>query len=171
MLAPMRGESNVPSEPATTVDHSPEANDALRPLVLSLVQRRQIVQHLARWLPLEACGLIASVPDGAVDRAVHVFPGTNVDFSETRYTMSPREVIDAMRHMRIAGWELGAIVHSHPRSPATLSRTDLREAYYPDTRLIVVSFAGDAPEFGCWARTGDPEARAFQRSPLVFEER
>lgn len=114
MLASMRVVSNMPIEPATTVEHSSEANDQQRPLLLSQGQRRQIVQHLVRWLPFEACGLIATVPDGADDRAAHFFPGTNVDLSETRFTMSPGEVIDAMRQMRAAGWQLGAIVHSHP---------------------------------------------------------
>ncbi len=164
-------DSNMPSEPATTVEHSSEAIDPGRPLVLSHALRRQIVHHLVRWLPYEACGLIATVAGADFDRGVHFFPGTNIDRSETRFTMSPREVIGAMRHMRHAGWQLGAIVHSHPRSPASLSRTDLREAYYPHTRLIVVSLAGDAPEFGCWARIGDREAPVYAHTPLVFGER
>ncbi len=131
MLAPMSLESNGPSKPATTVEHSSRAIDPGRPLLVPYLLRRQIVHHLVRWLPNEGCGLLAAVPDEERDLAVHFFPGTNIDFSATRYTMSPKEVIGAMRHMRQAGWQLGAIVHSHPRSEAALSRTDVREAVLP----------------------------------------
>lgn len=162
---------NVPFDPATTLEHSPEQHDATRPLVLPPAMRRQIVQHLVRWLPYEGCGLIATVAGPSADAGVHFFPGSNRDLSETRFTMEPSEVVDAMRQMRRMHWTLGAIVHSHPRSPASLSHTDRREAYYPEARLIIVSLAGAQPEFGCWARTRDPEAPDYRRTPLLFPDR
>jgi proteasome lid subunit RPN8/RPN11 len=171
MLAPMTLEPNHPAGPATTVEHQAERNDTFRPLLLPDAMRRQIVQHLVRWLPFEGCGLLATVAEDNADRAAHFFPGSNVDFSSTRYTMDPKEVVRAMRSMRVHGWTMGAIVHSHPRSAAAPSRTDLREAYYPDARLLIVSFAGNAPEIGCWGLAGDREARAFQRAPIHVVER
>ena len=164
-------ESNMPSEPATTVEHSSGAIDPERPLALSDTLRRQIVTHLEAWLPNEGCGLLASVPDVSVDRAIHFFPGTNIDRSPVRYTMEPVEVIGAMRRMREENWSLAAIVHSHPRTPPNPSRTDLREAYYPDARLLIVSFAGDRPELGCWALAGDPQARSFRLASLAIGNR
>jgi len=171
MLAPMSLESNMPSEPATTVEHSSGAIDPGRPLVLSMTLHRQIVAHLTAWLPNEGCGLLASISDGEVDRAVHFFPGTNIDRSPVRYTMDPAEVIDAMREMRLKEWALAAIVHSHPRNRPAPSRTDLREAYYPDARLLIVSFSGEVPELGCWELIGDHEARESRPAILAIEDR
>lgn len=171
MLASMNRESNELFEPATTVEHSPGPNDRSRPLLLSMALHEQIAVHLARSLPNEGCGLLAGVADGDAARAVHFFPGTNIDQSPVRYTMEPQEVIDALVRIRQEEWDLAAIVHSHPRSAPEPSRTDLREAYYPDARLIIVSFSGEVPEFGCWALTGDRETRAFRRAPLLFEQR
>ncbi len=162
---------NTPLEPATTVEHSSEELDSLRPLLLSETLRVQIVSHLEAWLPNEGCGLLASVAVGDGDRAVNFFPGTNIDRSPVRYTMDPAEVIAAMRQMREQQWLLAAIVHSHPRTSPRPSRTDLREAYYPDARLLIVSFASPTPEFGCWQLGGDLEARTFREGRLVIEGR
>jgi proteasome lid subunit RPN8/RPN11 len=167
MLSAMNVGPNLSNESATTVEHSSERGDPSRPLVLSDVLRREIVTHLQAWIPNEGCGLLASVPHGDVDRAVHFFPGTNIDRSPVRYTMDPVEVIGAMRRMRDEAWTLAAIVHSHPRTPPLPSRTDLREAYYPDARLIIVSFAMPVPELRCWRLSSDAEAPGFVESQLL----
>lgn len=167
----MRPQPTEPDESVTTVEHSTGANDPFRPLLLPRGLRLQVVRHLERWLPYEGCGLLATVGGPEHDRAVHFFPGTNIDRSPTRYTMDPREVLDAMKRMRARGWSLGAIVHSHPSSRPSVSRTDAREAYYPDSRLLIVSFLGGDPDFGCWARSRDPETPGFFPSPLIFWRR
>lgn len=171
MLAPMSPESNKPSEPATTLEHSPGAFDATRPLVLSASLHALMLGHLRSWLPNEGCGLLASLPEEHGDRAVHFFPGTNIDRSPVRYTMDPAEVIDAMKRMREAGWDLAAIVHSHPRSAPVPSVTDRREAYYPEARLVIVSFAEETPSIEGWRLIGDREAREFRPATIVFQQR
>ncbi len=171
MLALMSLESNGPSKPATTVEHSSGAIDPGRELVLSRDLHAQIVTHLAEWLPNEGCGLLASIPDGPVDRVIHFFPGTNIDRSPVRFTMEPAEVVDAIRQIREEGWTLAAILHSHPRSQAVPSRTDLREAYYPQARLLIVSFSSKSPEFGCWVLANDLETRGVRRASLRIEGR
>ena len=37
------------------------------------------------------------------------------------------------------GWSLGAIYHSHTRSPAYPSQTDVNLAFYPDSLYLIVS--------------------------------
>lgn len=160
-----------PPDAATTVDHAPEGNRAFPPLLLSRQRFDTIVDHLRRSLPNEGCGLIASIPTQLGDRGLHFFPGVNIDRSPVRYTMDPREVIDAMWWMRTLGWQLAAIVHSHPRTPPTPSLTDRAEWYYPEARLLILSFAGDEPEIGCWGLTGDSESREFRRAPLLVDGR
>ena len=94
--------------------------------------------------------MLATVDDGAVRRVTQFFPGENIDCSPTRFTMDPRQVAAAMDEMDASGWRLGGIVHSHPRTPARPSATDLREAYYPHALLVIASFATSEPELRSW---------------------
>jgi proteasome lid subunit RPN8/RPN11 len=109
-----------------------------------------IVRHLRDALPYEGCGLLATMHSTGVRRVMRFYAGANIDRSATRFTMDPREVMQAMDEMECCGWSMGAIVHSHPRTPATLSATDLREAYYPDALLVIVSLASPEPEIRAW---------------------
>jgi [CysO sulfur-carrier protein]-S-L-cysteine hydrolase len=174
MLAPMDARPKRPVDAATTVEHFPEGDDPTRPLVIGRAMRDAIVAHLEAGLPNEGCGLLAGRRLGANDVAVRFYPGTNIDRSPVRYTMKPEEVIQAqkeMRETRNQGWFLAAIVHSHPRTRPAPSRTDLREAYYPRARMLIVSFASGTPELGCWALIGDHEAREFRATQLLMGER
>src|SRR5688572_15997208 len=94
---------------------------------------RRIVDHLIAAKPNEGCGLIAC----AKGMPVEIFPGTNTEACPTRYNMDPGEVIRAFDEMERRGWQLGAIFHSHPHSPAVPSSTDLRLAYYPDALMLI----------------------------------
>ena len=131
---------------------------------------RQVIDHLASALPHEGCGLLA-IPDTAErpGRAVRFYPGTNADRSSSRFTMEPAEVLAAFKAMRAEGWELGAIVHSHPASEPSPSPTDLREAYYPDAIMLIVSFASPVPEARAWRLCGEVEDRQFVECELVIE--
>lgn len=167
----MNSEPNQPFDAATTVEHSSGGPEGPRPLLLARSMRDEIVSHLRGALPNEGCGLIASVRRDDLDLAIQFFPGANIDRSPVRYTMDPKEVIDAMREMRTHEWQLAAIVHSHPRTPAAPSRTDLAEAYYPDARLLIVSFAASEPELACWALMRERGAPSFRSARLQIEER
>jgi proteasome lid subunit RPN8/RPN11 len=82
--------------------------------------------------------------------------------------MADAEVIGAMIAIRESGQELAAIVHSHPASSATLSRTDRTEAYYPDAALIVVSFQADPPEPCAWIVSGQDSCDVTKLCLHVF---
>ena len=122
-------------------------------LVLPSGIRDEVVAHLRSSAPLEGVGLIA-VPQrsaGTADLiAIRYYPGTNQDRSPTRYTMAPDEVLRSFLEMEHLGWRLGAIVHSHPVGPATPSPTDRREFRYPESLMVIVSLAGDAPDLRAW---------------------
>jgi len=110
----------------------------------------EIVDHLRTALPHEGCGLVGAVFTDDALHARRFFPGENIDHSATRFTMEPSQVIGAFKSMREEGLELGAIVHSHPVSPAEPSPTDLRETYYPDALSVIVSFREEQPELRAW---------------------
>ena len=138
-------------------------------LILDDALRTTMLTHLRATLPQEGCGLLATVPGGAgePDRAMRFFPGTNVDASPTRYTMDPVEVIAAFREMEGHGWRLGAIVHSHPRSPAAPSATDRREAHYPEALMLIVSFAIDPPALRAWQIGIESDNAALIEVPIL----
>lgn len=64
--------------------------------------------------------------------------------------MDPRQVAAAMDDFERLDWCLGGILHSHPRTPARPSETDLREAYYPRALLVIASFAASQPALRAW---------------------
>lgn len=104
---------------------------------------RELVEHAIADLPNECCGMIA----GRGDTATRVLRATNSEGSPFMYVMDPREQLRIMDEIDEAGDDLLAIYHSHTRSAAYPSRTDVELAFYPDTLYLIVSIADrDAPE-------------------------
>jgi proteasome lid subunit RPN8/RPN11 len=64
--------------------------------------------------------------------------------------MPPEEVLAAWQDMAANDWRLWAIVHSHPRGAATPSPTDLREAFYPEALMVIVSLAEPRAQVRAW---------------------
>jgi proteasome lid subunit RPN8/RPN11 len=116
----------------------------------------EIVAHARDELPNECCGLIAS-EDG---RAMKLFRTANAEASPVRYGLDPREQYKIMMEIERSGWMLGAIYHSHTRSPAYPSQTDVNLAFYPDALYLIVSLQ-DADR---------PELRAYRIVDAQIEE-
>lgn len=109
----------------------------------------EMIQHAKSERPNEACGLIAGV-DG---RAIKLYKGTNVDENKrVRYSMDPKEILNASREIDANGWELLAIYHSHPHSQAYPSSTDVSLAFYPEANYIIISLM----------EPNNPAVRAFR---------
>jgi proteasome lid subunit RPN8/RPN11 len=128
----------------------------------------EIIAHLREALPREGCGLLAvrrGVDGAAV--ATRFYPGTNLDASPTRYTMDPAEVLAAHRDIEANAWILGAIVHSHPATSPAPSPTDLREAYYPEALMVIVSFAAGLPRMRAWRLVPTRPARIAAEIPIL----
>ncbi len=87
--------------------------------------------------PNEACGLVAGA-DGA---ATKLFPMTNAERSPVIYRMEPAEQLRVFNEIDEAGLELVGIYHSHTRSAAYPSSTDVSLAYYPEAVYLIVSLA------------------------------
>lgn len=119
-------------------------------LRLSSKLRDQIVIHLVREAPDEGVGLLAVSQNAGVVDGTAFFPGENIDASPTRFTMHPRDVVNALDTITKRGWTLGAIVHSHLKGPASPSRTDMGEAQYPDALMLIVSLSHVSPDMRAW---------------------
>jgi len=112
-------------------------------LELTQDQAAALISHAEEVAPNECCGLLAG-RDGRVER---IYRGTNIDHSPYTYLMDPREQLAAFKDMEAAGLDLMGIYHSHTRTPAYPSRTDVAKAYYPDALYVIVSLARrDAPD-------------------------
>lgn len=118
---------------------------------------RELVEHALADLPNECCGMIA----GRGGTATRVLRASNVEGSPFMYVMDPREQLRMMDEIDESGDELLAVYHSHTRSAAYPSRTDVELAFYPDTLYLIVSIADrDAPELRAFRiARGAPEGR------------
>lgn len=102
-----------------------------------------MIQHSRDELPNECCGVIGS-RDGVVET---VYRAVNGAASPLRYELESRDLLRIFNAIDGADQEVGAIYHSHTRSAAYPSQTDINLALYPDALYIIVSLAdADAPD-------------------------
>ncbi len=96
----------------------------------------QLLHHAQNSPEFEVCGLIGAnqgIPATS-------YPIINIAQDRAqRFLMDPQEQINAMREIRDRREEFFAIYHSHPKSTALPSRTDLKLAEYPNTLQIIIS--------------------------------
>ena len=104
----------------------------------------EMVAHAREELPNECCGLVGG-RDGEASVVIRV---ANAAASPLRYEMDPQEQYNALRKIEDEGGELLAIYHSHTKSAAYPSQTDVNlAAAWPDQVYLIVSLADDdAPD-------------------------
>jgi [CysO sulfur-carrier protein]-S-L-cysteine hydrolase len=108
----------------------------------------EMVAHARREAPNECCGLLVGTAE-EIGRSV---PTPNLAASPTRYEVDPREHIALNRQLRGSGTAVIGVYHSHPRTSAEPSPSDIREAFYPDFVYVIVSLADPR----------QPDVRAFR---------
>ncbi len=104
----------------------------------------EMIAHAREDLPNECCGMVG----GTGGEATEVIRVENSAASALRYEMDPKGQYDAYAAIEGKGQELLAIYHSHTKSPAYPSQTDVNQAVaWPDQVYIIVSLADpDAPD-------------------------
>jgi proteasome lid subunit RPN8/RPN11 len=104
----------------------------------------EIVAHARDDLPNECCGMIG----GREGEASSVIRVENSAASPLRYEMDPQEQYNALKSIEDGGGELLAIYHSHTKSAAYPSQTDVNQAVaWPEQIYLIVSLADrDAPD-------------------------
>jgi len=109
-----------------------------------------ILVHARAEAPLEACGLIpGSAPAADTGEPLRYVPCRNALASPVRYTVHPEDLLRLTVEADDAGGVIWGIVHSHVRSPAVPSATDVDLAYYPDAVYLLVSLS-DEPSLRAW---------------------
>ena len=104
----------------------------------------EMVAHAREDVPNECCGMIGG-RDGTAEKVVRV---KNSAASPLRYEMDPQGQFDALKEIEADGCELLAIYHSHTKSAAYPSQTDVNQAQnWPEQIYVIVSLADDdAPD-------------------------
>lgn len=111
----------------------------------------EMVAHAREDLPNECCGMVGGV-DGEASVVVAV---ANAAASPLRFEMDPQGQYDALMAIERDGMELLAIYHSHTKSAAYPSQTDVNQAVsWPDAVWVIVSLEDpDAPDVkGYWLK-------------------
>lgn len=114
--------------------------------------RERIVAHARRELPRECCGLIG----GAAGNASELHELTNLEAGVDRYLIDDAEVYRIYREWDDRGFEIVAIYHSHPTSPAHPSATDVSLAFWSEATYLICSLE-------------DPEAPSLRAFRIVDE--
>jgi proteasome lid subunit RPN8/RPN11 len=105
----------------------------------------ELLAHARAGLPNEACGILAGSLQDGVARAFH--PARNEEASPLRFSIHTDDLYRIVNAVDDAGEDVLAIFHSHTRSPAVPSPTDVRAAMYPAAFYLLATLA-------------DPEAAA-----------
>ena len=119
-------------------------------LTISQNHWQEMLDHVHKHLPLEACGLLA----GKNEQVERVIPIWNQAQSPVRFVMDPYEQLQAFEWIDSNGLELLGIFHSHPTGPETASQTDIVEAAYEVVHLIWSQTQGSWRARGFWIENG-----------------
>lgn len=96
----------------------------------------EMIEHTKLDDPNECCGLIG----GNGDEAKTLFRMENIAHSPLRYEMDPMEQYRVYTQIEDDGQEVVAIYHSHTRTAAYPSQTDINLATgWPDAVYFIVS--------------------------------
>lgn len=121
--------------------------------------RGALVAHARAEYPNEACGVIVGdAPAEAGGRALRWEPARNEAASPLRYRVHPEDLLRLTIETDDADEVFWAICHSHVRSPAVPSPTDIGAATYPDALYLLVSLSEDQAD----PATGAPSVRAWR---------
>ena len=108
----------------------------------------EMIAHAREEAPNECCGIIA----GRDGQAVKLFRGRNAEASPYLYYLDKNQLFEIQRECWANGWEFLAIYHSHTKTKAYPSPTDIDQAYWPESYYVIISLR----------RRGRPTKRAFR---------
>jgi [CysO sulfur-carrier protein]-S-L-cysteine hydrolase len=109
-----------------------------------------ITGHARDAAPLECCGLLAGTGE-LIDEYICT---NNVRASEVEYQIDPVEHIAALKSLRVRQRTILGAYHSHPRSAAVPSATDLAEAHDAQLLYVIVSLRDEPPDIRAYRLNG-----------------
>ena len=116
----------------------------------------EMIEHAQADDPDECCGLVG----GVEGESLTVFRMENIAHSPLRYEMDSKEQLQVYKKILDQGHEVVGIYHSHTRTAAYPSQTDINLASgWPDSVYFIVSLENpDEPYVkGFWIRGNEVE--------------
>ncbi len=101
----------------------------------------EMVAHAVQDAPNECCGIVAG-KDGT---ATKLFRARNAEASPYRYSVDPKDLLHIFHECEDNDWSFLAIYHSHTASEAYPSATDIRLAFWPEARYVLISLVQETP--------------------------
>ena len=104
--------------------------------MIAVVQRvlDEVRAHARDESPRECCGMLV----GSSVRIADSARSSNLEAGTTRFRIDPRDHIRAIRDARNRQLDVIGFYHSHPRSRAYPSETDVAEAGYAGAMHLIV---------------------------------
>jgi len=123
----------------------------------------EMIAHARAGYPNEACGILAA----ANGRVVKHYQTANAAASPYWFQIDAQEEFAIWREIDDHDWSLYVIYHSHPRSRAYPSQTDVGLARFPGTFYVLISLEDqDHPDI----RAYTIEDSIITEVPLIVEE-
>lgn len=130
----------------------------------------QLRQRGEAAYPRECCGVLVGEFDetgGKTVKAVIECGNTRTDSPESRYNISPSELVRIQREALLAGHDIVGFYHSHPDHPARWSATDLAEAHWTGCSYVIASVEnGRAVLTNSFLLLEQEEAKRFEDETL-----
>ena len=98
--------------------------------------------HARTALPAECCGLLI----GRDDYVVESIRARNLEDNPNRFLIDPRDHIETLKRARARGLDIVGFYHSHPRTEAYPSPSDVADAFDSEYVHLIVSLREDRPE-------------------------
>jgi proteasome lid subunit RPN8/RPN11 len=106
-------------------------------ILLRTEHHQEIITQAQADSPNETCGAIL----GNNHTSQSIIPVSNIaQRPEVSFLMKPKELLNIFMKIEEEDLEIVAFYHSHPHSAPVPSPTDLAQAYYPETPMIIIGY-------------------------------
>ncbi len=134
----------------------------------------QLRQHGEDTYPHECCGVLVGEFEEAGNKTVKTVArcdNTRTDSPQSRYQISPVDLVRIQREAELEGYDIVGFYHSHPDHPALWSSTDLDEAHWSGCSYVITSVdKGKAALTNSFLLVGVDQTKHFEDEVIEFEE-
>ena len=85
-----------------------------------------LMQHANEESPYEACAILLGNTDEEMWQTTEIFLAENIDKSEINFTISNEQLLEGYKRAEEKGLDIVGIFHSHPKSEAAPTDTDIK---------------------------------------------
>jgi proteasome lid subunit RPN8/RPN11 len=119
----------------------------------------EMFAHAREEAPNECCGVLI----GGTEAILAAVRARNLALSPTRYVLDPEDHFAAQRNARARNLQVVGFYHSHPRSAAFPSDSDIAESAYAEAIYVIVGIRDGAQEAKAFtiSRDGGVQERAL----------